>query len=110
MTCIIVYHRIPLHHRTHTIMKTTSFIFTVGNRSGNAVIVDLDVDVKQTAQDAFDNDFESKKSPVSIREIGTCEGPSQPGYRDTYRIYESYVDSGSEDYYYFAVPIMSEEK
>lgn len=76
--------------------------------NGSAVIVETHLDVKPTAENAFASDNDNR--PVSIRKIGSVAGPDQPGYTAQYDIYESYTDSGSDDYYYFAVMTESTEE
>lgn len=92
-------------------MKPTSFNFQInGNHEshkGSAVILDTHLDVKQAAEEAFRADGDER--PVTVREIGFSAGPDQPGYAGKYEIYESYTDSGSDDYYYFAVMVSSVE-
>ena len=76
-------------------VKTETLEFNITGRTeahrGTATIVDNYRDGIVLANDAF-SDFEGD---VICNRIGNCEG---------YTIYESYVDSGSEDYFYFAAP------
>lgn len=92
-------------------MKTTSFNFKIQGKheshSGSAVIVESHLDVQQAANSAFADNGDNRA--VTVREIGTSVGPDQPGYIGTYEVYESYTDSGSDDYYYFAVMLSSRE-
>lgn len=88
-------------------MKPSSFDFTIKgkheNHSGSAVIVDMHTDVQAYAEKAFQTE------KVSIRSIGMSIGPDQPGYEGVYEVYETYKDSASDDYYYFAVMVGSDE-
>jgi uncharacterized protein (UPF0333 family) len=78
------------------------------NHSGSAVLLDSWIDVENAAKEAFESD--GNANPVTVRKIGNVLGPSQPGYNDYYDIYETYTDSSSDDYYYFAVGTHAEEK
>lgn len=92
-------------------MRNTSFDFEIVGKhevhKGSAVIVDTSLDVFEKAANAFKE--EGNLGCLTVREIGIVEGVSQPGYREYYSIYETYTDSASDDYYYFAVPKYSEE-
>lgn len=84
-------------------MKPQSFDFKItGNHEfhGSAVILESHLDVKDAATKAFESD------DVKLRLIGNTLGPDQHAYVGKYEIYESYIDSRS-DYYYFAVMISS---
>jgi hypothetical protein len=61
-------------------------------------------DLVHEAESAFDGD-------VTIRKIGSIKSAkySQEGYIDAYDIYETYEDSGSTDYYYYALATHSQE-
>ena len=73
-------------------MKTIEFNITgkTETHRGNATIVANYLDGLTLANDEF-SDFEG--------EVKSCLIGKQAGFR----IYESYVDSGSNDYFYFAV-------
>lgn len=93
-------------------MKTINFKFQ-GNHeshSGTASIIDSNSHNQyQSMVEEANSAFESED--VTIRQIGkiTTTQHAQSGYSDTYEIYETYVDSGSDDYYYYAIAIYSEE-
>lgn len=93
-------------------MKTINFKFQ-GNHeshSGDASIIDLNYhNLYQSMVEEAKSAFESED--VTVRSIGkvTTTEHAQAGYTDTYEIYETYVDSGSDDYYYYAIAIYSEE-
>lgn len=81
--------------------------FTHKNQTLSAVIIRTYLDVKDQAKAAFDQD--GIEGEVKVRELyDRVEGPSQPGYPQYYAIFETYIDSGSVDYYYFAVPTYAE--
>lgn len=86
---------------------TTSFDFNLKNVNGSAVIVEFSSDVLNTATEAFESDGDLRI--VTVNKIGLSEGPTQPGYLTFYDIYETYTDSGSDDYYYFATANYCEE-
>ncbi|MDE3249841.1 MAG: hypothetical protein KGO82_14345 [Bacteroidota bacterium] len=90
---------------------TTSFNFCIQGQnekhSGSAIIVPTSLDVNNAAKQAFENDGDDRD--VTVRAIGVCDGPDQPGYKATYTVYATYTDSGSDDYYYFAVMATSQE-
>ena len=96
-------------------MKTTTSIdFKIQglneSHTGSAAIIDLNStyplgDLKQQAIDAHESEN------VTIRKIGSIWNAelAQPGYEDNYDVYETYVDSGSDDYWYFAINVGSRE-
>lgn len=75
--------------------------------SGSAVIIENRLDIYNAAKEAFESDGDDRQ--VSVNEIGLVYGPAQEGYKNEYFIFEAYTDSGSEDYYYFAVMYSSQE-
>jgi hypothetical protein len=93
-------------------MKPTSFNFQIKGQheshKGSAVILDTHLDVREAAEQAFRADGDER--PVTVREIGFYAGPDQADYYGKYEIYESYTDSGSDNYYYFAVMVSSTER
>lgn len=60
-------------------------------------------DLLKEAESAFDND-------ITIRKIGTIKNEKYAldWHINTYDIYETYEDSGSDDYYYYALLTHSE--
>lgn len=69
--------------------------------SGSAAIIDRNSTyphgtMKEIAIEEFGEN-------ATIRQIGTAEQEESDGYMHTYDIYETYVDSGSDDYWYFAI-------
>lgn len=87
-------------------MKSTiefSFKLRHSTVAGTAKIIDRNSTysfgtLRDEAEEVFGNDL-----PVTINKIGVAEQRESDGYMHVYDIYESYQDSGSEDYYYFAI-------
>lgn len=79
----------------------TTISFTVQGRhtvtTGEAVVVERVMVGVRAAAEVLEGHFETRKI-----------GEYKDGFRHdavTYKIYENYQDSGSEDYFYFAIPI-----
>jgi|GEM_PF-6718658 len=75
---------------------TTSINFRIAgqheNHSGSATVLSTASQVKAAAENAFKADGDQRE--VKINKIGNFNG---------HQIFEAYTDSGSNDYYYFAV-------
>lgn len=75
-------------------MKTINFSITTGTEShiSSAVIVDNYNEGLNQAETFFQENFEEIN--FKTNEIGNFEG---------YSVFENYIDSGSNDYFYFAL-------
>ena len=86
-------------------MKTSvefKFQFNHSSASGSAAIIDRNSTypygaLREQAYEAFGSE------DVKINKIGVAKQLESDGYVHTYDIYETYQDSGSNDYWYFAI-------
>lgn len=69
------------------------------SHTGEAQVLDPNESVQRIAGEQFEEMFPEHGKRVSIRYIGNVEHE-----RTVYQIFESYIDSGSVDYIYFATP------
>lgn len=75
--------------------------FNHSSASGSAAIIDRNSTypfgtLRELASEEFGED-------VKINKIGVAEQEESDGYVHQYDIYESYRDSGSDDYSYYAI-------